>query len=112
IEGLMVIEITNSSKKVLFKAIQHFEEPGLQAQLNTLLYEVFDDLDKLEFEKAHRVTGMFGSMQIVQFRSGPYFGTLVADSYTNVGKLHELSDQISSVLEKLVQFELRWNQSS
>ncbi|PVU94437.1 hypothetical protein BB561_002539 [Smittium simulii] len=109
IEGLMLIEINGPSKEVLFRVISEgFDEPALEEMLISQVYEIFDGLDKLEIEQSKRITTIYGAMQIIQFREGPYFGTVIAESYSNCGQLHGMSNNISRALGDLINFEESW----
>ncbi|OLY78778.1 hypothetical protein AYI68_g7166 [Smittium mucronatum] len=110
IEGLVLCEINGPNKEVLYKV----ENPGIEEQrLESVLldqaYEIFEDIDRLSPSKKsddpNIVSATFGAMQIIQFRSGSYYGSIIADSFSNTGQIIEFSKTICNALSMLGDIE-------
>ncbi|PVU88881.1 hypothetical protein BB559_005352 [Furculomyces boomerangus] len=102
IEGLMLIVITLHGKDILFRNVnQGLDEQKLEQELINQTIKTFDNMEKLGLSTDSVISAMYGGMQIVQFKSGNYYGTMVADSFSNSGQLLELSKSISKALKDL-----------
>ncbi|PVU88220.1 hypothetical protein BB559_005668 [Furculomyces boomerangus] len=100
--GLMLIVITLHGKDILFRNVnQGLDEQKLEQELINQTIKTFDNMEKLGLSTDSVISAMYGGMQIVQFKSGNYYGTMVADSFSNSGQLLELSKSISKALKDL-----------
>ncbi|KAI9501935.1 hypothetical protein GGI25_000192 [Coemansia spiralis] len=102
IDGLMLVTVTDAERTpVLREALAVFHEPRFEETLIDKCYDAFDDIRKLHVGSSDILTLFYGAMQVVQFRVGSYYGTIVCDYITNMGLVHNLVDRIRNYLRVL-----------
>ncbi|KAJ2723297.1 hypothetical protein GGI07_002725 [Coemansia sp. Benny D115] len=102
IDGLMLVRVSDQERRVLFReAVQMFHEPRFEYILVEKCYDAFDDIKKLQVGSGHTITLIYGAMQVVQFRVDNFYGTIVCDSVTNLGLVHNLANRIRACLQLL-----------
>ncbi|KAJ2515902.1 hypothetical protein H4217_004905 [Coemansia sp. RSA 1939] len=102
IDGLMLVTVTDSDRvPVIREALAVFHEPRFEEALIDRCYDAFDDIRKLHVGSSDIMTLFYGAMQVVQFRVGPYYGTIVCDFITNMGMVHNLVSRIRDFLKVL-----------
>ncbi|KAJ2780572.1 hypothetical protein GGI15_003497 [Coemansia interrupta] len=100
IDGLMLVSVTDADREVLFReALSMFHEPLFEETLVNNCYDAFDDTKKLHIGSSKVMTLIYGAMQVVQFRVGPFYGTVVCDAVSNMGLVHNLVGRVRSCLE-------------
>ncbi|KAJ2162860.1 hypothetical protein GGF46_000242 [Coemansia sp. RSA 552] len=99
IEELMLVVITDSDRTVVFReAMTMFHEPRFEEALIDKCYDAFEDTKRLQIGAGHVLTMFYGAMVVVQFRVGSFYGTIVGDSFVNMGLVHILVKRIRSSL--------------
>ncbi|KAI7835122.1 hypothetical protein BX661DRAFT_176119 [Kickxella alabastrina] len=102
IEGLMLVTVTDAEREPLFReALPIFHEPLFEETLLDKCQDAFDDIRKMQIGSSRVLTLIYGAMQVVQFRVGPYYGTVVCDNIANMGLVHNLVNRIRSCLQVL-----------
>ncbi|KAJ1904571.1 hypothetical protein LPJ81_002417 [Coemansia sp. IMI 209127] len=102
IDGLMLVTVTDSDRvPVIREALAVFHEPRFEEALIDKCYDAFDDIRKLHVGSSDIMTLFYDAMQVVQFRVGPYYGTIVCDYITNMGMVHNLVDRVRDYLNIL-----------
>ncbi|PIA15416.1 hypothetical protein COEREDRAFT_87832 [Coemansia reversa NRRL 1564] len=103
IEGLMLVVITDADRTVVFReAMTVFHEPRFEEALIDRCYDSFEDTKKLQIGVGNVLTLFFEAMQILQFRVGSYYGTIVCDIVCNMGLVHILVKRIRECLAVFV----------
>ncbi|KAJ2703071.1 hypothetical protein FB645_004063 [Coemansia sp. IMI 203386] len=103
IDGLMLVTVTDPERLVLFReALSMFHEPLFEDTLVDKCYDAFDNIRKLQIGSNNVMTLIYGAMKIVQFRVGPFYGTVVCDAVANMGLVHNLVNRIRSCLQILL----------
>ncbi|KAJ2851899.1 hypothetical protein IWW36_000672 [Coemansia brasiliensis] len=99
IEGLMLVVITDADRTVVFReALTVFHEPRFEDSLIDKCYDAFEDTKRLQIGAGNVLTLFYGAMQVVQFRVGSYYGTIVCDIISNMGLVHILVKRIRDCL--------------
>ncbi|KAI8319973.1 hypothetical protein GQ54DRAFT_318320 [Martensiomyces pterosporus] len=102
IDGLMLVTITDGDRSTVFReALTVFHEPRFEEALVDKCYDAFDDIKKLHIGASNVLTLFYGAMQVVQFRVGSYYGTIVCDIISNMGLVHNLVNRIRTCLKVL-----------
>ncbi|KAJ2465503.1 hypothetical protein GGI02_004671 [Coemansia sp. RSA 2322] len=102
IEGLMLVTVTDADRTVIFReALPVFHEPRFEEALIDKCYDAFDDIKKLHIGSSDVLMLFYGAMQVVQFRVGSYYGTIVCDLVSNMGLVHNLVNRIRECLKIL-----------
>ncbi|KAJ2334875.1 hypothetical protein GGI00_001647 [Coemansia sp. RSA 2681] len=102
IYGLMLVTVTDADHTVMFReAVPEFHEPQFEEALIDKCYDAFDDIKKLHIGSSNVVTLFYDAMRVVQFRVGPYYGTIVSDEVCNMGMVHNLVCRIRDCLKVL-----------
>ncbi|KAJ1816642.1 hypothetical protein LPJ56_002286 [Coemansia sp. RSA 2599] len=102
IDGLMLVTVTDADRLVLFReALSMFHEPLFEETLVDKCYDAFENIRKMQLGSNNVMTLIYGAMQIVQFRVGPFYGTVVCDAVSNMGLVHNLVNRIRSCLQIL-----------
>ncbi|KAJ2801384.1 hypothetical protein H4R20_003691 [Coemansia guatemalensis] len=99
IEGLMLVVVTDADRTVVFReAMTMFHEPRFEESLIDRCYDTFEDTKRLQVGVGKVLTLFFGRMQVVQFRVGSYYCTIVCDIISNMGLVHILVKRIRECL--------------
>ncbi|KAJ1943782.1 hypothetical protein FBU59_002799 [Linderina macrospora] len=102
IDGLMLVRITDADRTNVFRAATPvFHEPYFEDSLIEKCYDAFDDINKLHIGASQVLTLIYSEMQLVQFRVGSYYGTIVCDMCANMGMVHSLVVRIRGCLKVL-----------
>ncbi|ORX70536.1 hypothetical protein DL89DRAFT_135807 [Linderina pennispora] len=102
IDGLMLVRITDADRENVFRAATPvFHEPYFEDSLIEKCYDAFDDINKLHIGASQVLTLIYSEMQLVQFRVGLYYGTIVCDMCANMGMVHSLVARIRACLKVL-----------
>ncbi|KAJ2359432.1 hypothetical protein IWW50_005162 [Coemansia erecta] len=104
IDGLMLVVITDADRTVVFReALTVFHEPRFEESLIDKCYDAFEDTKRLQVGAGSILTLFYGAMQVVQFRVGSYYGTIVCDIIANMGLVHILVKRIRECLTLFAQ---------
>ncbi|KAJ2301332.1 hypothetical protein IWW54_006243 [Coemansia sp. RSA 2705] len=99
IDGLMLVVITDADRTVVVReALTVFHEPRFEESLIDKCYDAFEDTKRLQIGAGNVLTLFYGAMQVVQFRVGSYYGTIVCDIIANMGLVQILVKRISDCL--------------
>ncbi|KAJ2082218.1 hypothetical protein H4R24_001739 [Coemansia sp. RSA 988] len=113
IEGLMLVVITDADRTAVFReAVSMFHEPRFEESLIDKCYDTFDDTKRLQIGAGKSLTLFYGMMQVVQFRVGSYYTTIVCDIISNLGLVHILVKRIRECLTVFVKMSKESNSTS